>query len=109
MATKDQFFASMSQEMQTPLLSVLSYLDLVLQSESTLDAEQRDFLESAQSSGKLLRATLDSVLELVKASSPSVEPRLLSLGESRVEDMKRLDVSSIMHTAWRSLVTRTAG
>jgi len=71
-ATKDQFFASMSHEMRTPLFSVLSYLDLVLQSESTLDAEQRDFLESAQSSGKLLTATLDSVLDKAKASAAVV-------------------------------------
>ena len=57
----------MSHEMRTPLFSVLSFLDLALQ--TTLDDEQQNFLQSAHSSGKLLSATLDSVLDKSKASA----------------------------------------
>ena len=57
----------MSHVMRTSLLEVLSFLDLALQ--TSLNAEQLDFLQCAQSSGKLLMVTLDSVLDQVKASA----------------------------------------
>ena len=63
--------------MRTPLFSVLSFLDLVLQTDLT--AEQRDFLQSAQESGNVLSSILDSVLGLAKSeqssTSTSIEPQ----------------------------------
>ncbi len=69
------FFSSLSHEMRTPLFSVLSCVDLVLQMELGTDGA-RDILLSAQASGQGLSGKVDYVLSLAKASAAAASIEL---------------------------------
>jgi PAS domain S-box-containing protein len=62
--TKSQFLANMSHELRTPMTGVLGMLDLALA--GGLDAEQRGYLETAQSSARALVRILNDILDLTK-------------------------------------------
>lgn len=59
---KEQFLANISHEMRTPMNAILGMSNLVLQ--STLDEEQRDYLNSIKQSSKNLLAIINDILEV---------------------------------------------
>jgi PAS domain S-box-containing protein len=61
---KSQFLANMSHEIRTPMTGVLGMLDLALV--GNLEAEQREFIESAQTSARSLLRILNDILDLSK-------------------------------------------
>jgi len=61
---KSQFLANMSHELRTPMTGVLGMLDLVLL--GNLEADQRDFIETAQTSARSLVRILNDILDLTK-------------------------------------------
>ena len=61
---KSQFLANMSHEIRTPMTGVLGMLDLALV--GNLEAEQRDFIQSAQTSARSLLRILNDILDLSK-------------------------------------------
>ena len=61
---KSEFLANMSHEIRTPLHAVLGLLELLLDSE--LGAEEKQFVQMAQASGRQLRDLLDDILDLTK-------------------------------------------
>ena len=61
---------------RSPLFAVLSYTDVVLRMDEYLTPQQRNFLETAQASGKELTARLDSVLAVAKTSAADVASNL---------------------------------
>ena len=62
--SKAEFLAMMSHEIRTPINGVLGMLSLVRDTE--LNSEQHDYIESAYSSGEILLALLNDVLDLSK-------------------------------------------
>jgi len=61
---KSQFLANMSHELRTPMTGVLGMLDLALA--GNLEANQREFIETAQSSARSLVRILNDILDLTK-------------------------------------------
>ncbi len=61
---KSQFLANMSHELRTPMTGVLGMLDIALV--GNLEAEQREFIETAQTSARSLVRILNDILDMTK-------------------------------------------
>jgi len=61
---KSEFLANMSHEIRTPMNSVLGFIDLLLS--TGLSEKQRDYAAIVKSSGSLLLALIDDILDLSK-------------------------------------------
>ena len=61
---KSEFLANMSHEIRTPMNSVLGFISLLLK--TSLDEKQRDYALTVKSSGSLLLALIDDILDLSK-------------------------------------------
>ena len=58
---RDQWLASLNHEIRTPLAGIVGLVDLLL--ETTLDAEQRDYVESTRECAESLLANFNAMLE----------------------------------------------
>jgi signal transduction histidine kinase len=61
---KSQFLANMSHELRTPMTGVLGMLDLAI--EGPLEAQQREFIETAQTSARSQVRILNDILDMTK-------------------------------------------
>ncbi|MBR8831795.1 MAG: Sensor histidine kinase RcsC [Chroococcopsis gigantea SAG 12.99] len=61
---KSEFIANMSHEIRTPMNAILGFCDLMLGME--LDERSRSYLQSIASSGKVLLALINDILDLSK-------------------------------------------
>src|SRR5574337_1026347 len=68
---KSQFLANMSHEIRTPMNGVLGMAELL--SFTKLDAQQREYLETVQASGKALLGIINDVLDFSRIEAGMLE------------------------------------
>jgi len=69
---KNEFLATMSHELRTPLNSILGFSD-VLESAENLTESQKRYLNNISTSGHLLLAMINDILDLAKIESGKME------------------------------------
>jgi signal transduction histidine kinase len=85
---KDQFLANVNHEMRTPLNGIMGMTSLAL--DTPLTGEQRDYLETVNSSAEALLAIVNDVLDFAKidAGAIALDPRPFNLRECVTRSVK---------------------
>ncbi len=79
---KGEFAANVSHELRTPMNAVLGMLDLLMT--MGLSPKQREYIETAKSSGEVLLELIDDVLDFSKVESGVIE---IQKEETYLEDL----------------------
>ncbi|MCC5664999.1 GAF domain-containing protein [Nostoc sp. CHAB 5784] len=96
---KRTFLGNMSHELRTPLSSILGITE-ALQNEvyGTVNEEQRQFLNTLESSGKNLLELINQILELTDIESSKIE---LQLAATSIQGLCDSSLSFVKHLAFQ--------
>ncbi len=94
---KSDFLATMSHELRTPLNSIIGFSE-VLATNDQINDKQRRYAANIQTSGKMLLAMINDILDLAKIESGKMEVR--------VEDFSIRDISEALVVQMRPLADR---